>query len=323
MLLLCCVIDLRESYSKGCSDEGECSDNRTTLIWFTFAVLGILFALFRSNAWYAFIVWTPFLLITFKKDIKRATCAALIVLVSVFIIKGPVMRNAGVAQPDMVESLAVPVQQTARMLVDDRHLEPKDQELIDKVIDTTYIKELYAPDFADNIKELVRAGHPEEIENNKSEYFRMYLRMNASNPGESIKAWYDLNGGYINPDVSYRVGDMDGIMGNEFGLFWDPKIGGKIVVKLREIGMKLGDFVPLYGLLWSIGTYTWLLVIATGICIYKRQGILCKLLLLMQVGTLVIAAPMVDFRYGYSIVMTMPLWLLYYLGKETEYGTAD
>ncbi len=323
MLLLCCVIDLRESYSKGSSDEGECSDNRTTLMWFTFAVLGILFALFRSNAWYAFIVWTPFLLITFKKDIKRAACAALIVLVSVVIIKGPVMRNAGVAQPDMVESLAVPVQQAARMLVDDKNLEPKDQELIDKVIDTTYIKELYAPDFADNIKELVRAGHPEEIENNKSEYFRMYLRMNASNPGESIKAWYDLNGGYINPDVSYRVGDMDGIMGNEFGLFWDPIIGGKIVVKLREIGMKLGDFVPLYGLLWSIGTYTWLLVIATGICIYKRQGILCKLLLLMQVGTLVIAAPMVDFRYGYSIVMTMPLWLLYYLGKETEYGTAD
>ena len=316
MLLLCCVIDLRENCLKEIS-------LKTTLMWVTFSILGILFALFRSNAWYAFVLWTPFMLIAFRKDIKRAASAALIVILAVIIIKGPVMKNTGVAQPDLVESLSVPVQQTARMLVDDRNIEPEYQELIDKVIDTTYIKELYAPDFTDNIKELVRAGHPEEIENNKHDYFSMWLKLNLSDPAEAIKAWYDLNGGYINPDLSYRVGDMDGIMGNEFGLYWDPKIGGKIIVKLREIGIKLGDFVPLYGLLWSIGTYTWLLIIAIGICIYQKKNILCKILLLMQIGTLLIAAPMVDFRYGYSIVMTMPLWLLYYLGKETEYGTAD
>ena len=196
-------------------------------------------------------------------------------------------------------------------------------ELINKVIDTTYIKELYAPDFADNIKELVRAGHPEEIENNKSEYFKMYLRMNAGNPAEALKAWYDLDGGYINPNTSYTVGDMDGIMGNDFGLFWDPKIGGRFVVKAKEISLKLGDFVPLYGLLWSIGTYTWILVISIGICIFRKRHILCKMLLLLQIGTLIIAAPVVDFRYGYSIVMTMPLWLLYYWGIETEYGSTN
>lgn len=318
MLLLCCVIDLRNYYESNLQ-----SNTCMNALWASFTILGIMFALFRSNAWYAFLVWTPFMVIALRKDILRAICASLIVIISVLVVKGPVMNRAGVAQPDLVESLAVPIQQTARFLVDDVFIEDSDMKLINKVIDTTYIKELYAPDFADNIKELVRAGHPEEIENNKSEYFKMYLRMNAGNPAVALKAWYDLDGGYINPNTSYTVGDMDGIMGNDFGLFWDPKIGGRFVVKAKEISLKLGDFVPLYGLLWSIGTYTWILVISIGICIFRKRYILCKMLLLLQIGTLIIAAPVVDFRYGYSIVMTMPLWLLYYWGIETEYGSTN
>ena len=51
------------------------------------------------------------------------------------------------------------------------------------------------------------------------------------------------------------------------------------------------------------------MVIALGICLGKRKPVLCKILLLLQVGTLLIAAPVVDFRYGYSLVMTMPLWI--------------
>ncbi|WP_155828103.1 DUF6020 family protein [Butyrivibrio sp. VCB2006] len=311
MLLLCCVIDLRQR------------QELSIRLWVHFVILSILFSLFRSNAWYAFLAWVPFLLIAVRKNIKRAVCSVAIIILVVVALKGPVMTSAGVAQPDLVESLSVPVQQIARMMVDDRKLDEEDLKLIEEVIDTTYIRELYAADFADNIKELVRAGHPEKIEENKFEYFKLWFRINAENPGTSVRAWYDLNGGYINPDVSIKVGEIDGIMNNEFGLFWDPKIGGKLVVKGKEIALKLGDFVPLYGMLWSIGTYTWLLIIATGVCIYKKRPILGKVLLLFQVGTLLIAAPVVDFRYGYGIVMTMPLWLLYNWGKETEYATAD
>ena len=48
---------------------------------------------------------------------------------------------------------------------------------------------------------------------------------------------------------------------NSYGLEWMPIIGGKFVVKGKEVLIKLGSFVPLYGMLWSIGAYAWLLVI--------------------------------------------------------------
>ena len=62
-------------------------------------------------------------------------------------------------------------------------------------------------------------------------------------------------------------------------------------------------------MLWSIGTYTWLLCIVTIVCLLRKRPVLCKLLLIMQILTLLIAAPVVDFRYGYAVVMTMPLWI--------------
>lgn len=300
MLLMCLVIDMRKE-----------DRSVSFLQWTGFVLLSILFALLRSNAWIAYILWIPFLLIAFRKDIAKAGASVAIVVLTVVIIKGPVMSAFGVGQPDFVESLSVPAQQIARVLVDEEEIDDKEKLLIENVIDTTYIKELYAPDFADNMKELMRAGNPAEIEQNKKSYFVLWLHLCLKHPGTVTRAWYDLVGGYIYPDVNIRVADMDGIMNNDYNLYWNPLIGGRAIVKAKEIAIKLGNFIPVYGMLWSIGAFTWLLVISTIISLVKREHVLCKILLLLLVLTLLIAAPVVDFRYGYAIVMTLPLWAFY------------
>ena len=71
----------------------------------------------------------------------------------------------------------------------------------------------------------------------------------------------------------------------------------------------MGSFVPLYAMIWSIGAYTWLLVITIIISIRNHRECLNEILLLILMATLLIAAPVVDFRYGYEIVMTMPMWI--------------
>ncbi len=309
MLLICLVLDMREK------------EEDSPLTWVVSVVISIIFALMRSNAWYAFIVWIPFLLFAFRKNMVKALISAALVVLAVVVVKGPLMSSAGVIQPDFVESLSVPLQQVARCLVDEEELTEGERELIERVIDTTYIKELYAPDFADNLKELARAGHPEEIENNKAQYLKLWAGIVLRHPVTAIKAWYDLEGGYIYPDVYVRAGDIDGVMGNDYGIFWNPLIGGPLVVKAKEILIKMGDFVPLYGMFFSIGAYSWLLILAMAVCLRKRKPLLCKILLLLQVGTLLIAAPVVDFRYGYSMVMTMPLWV--YVGVISNYKYRD
>ena len=277
-----------------------------------FAGLAVLMSIFRSNGWYAFLICAPFFIYGFRKSMVKAVLAVAAAVIVSVIIKGPVMNAAGIIQPDFTESLSLPIQQIARVLVQDERLDDKDLELIDAVIDRTYIHELYAPDFADNIKELVRAGHPEVIEANKGEYFWLWLRVGLRHPVHYIRAWFDLEGGYVYPDVSYDVGNIDGIMPNDYGLIPTPRIGGKVVIKGKEILIKLGSFVPIYGMLWCAGAYTWLVICALVLMIKEKKTMGGKLsvFIILQaalVFTLLIAAPVVDFRYEYSVVMLMPL----------------
>ncbi|WP_026498330.1 DUF6020 family protein [Butyrivibrio sp. WCD2001] len=277
-----------------------------------FAVLSVLMSVFRSNGWYAFLVCAPFFIYGFRKNMRQALVSVIAAVVIALLIKGPVMNAVGIVQPDFTESLSLPLQQVARVLVEDEELSSGDRELVEAVIDTTYIHELYAPDFADNIKELVRAGHPEVIENNKGAYLGLWMRLGLAHPVHYIRAWFDLEGGYVYPDVSYDVGNIDGIMGNSYGLVPTPLIGGKAVVKGKEILIKLGSFVPLYGMLWCAGAYTWLVVFVLFMMLWKKKTMGGKLSVFVMlqaalVLTLLIAAPVVDFRYEYCVVMLMPL----------------
>jgi hypothetical protein len=276
------------------------------------SILAVLMALFRSNGWYAFLLCVPFMLWMFRGEMAKVLASIAAAIIVVVVIKGPVMNAAVIIQPDFTESLSLPIQQVARVLVEDRELTAEDKELIDAVIDTTYIHELYAADFADNMKELVRAGHPDVIENNKGIYLGLWMRLGLKYPLDYVRAWFDLEGGYVYPDIPYDVGNIDGIMGNNYGLVPTPLIGGKAVVKGKEILIKLGSFVPLYGMLWCAGAYTWLVIFTLFVMLGRGSNKKLLLPIILQAAlifTLLIAAPVVDFRYEYGITMLMPLTL--------------
>ena len=235
-----------------------------------YSALGVLFSLFRSNGWIAFIVFTPFFIFAFRKDMIKAVASSLICIVVVLTVKGPVFDRLSVTGPDFVESLSLPLQQVARVIVDEGNLDENDLNMIDHVIDRTYIKQLYVPGYADNIKELVRAGNPQALEEDKAGYLKLWLRLFFKNPVEYIKAFYDLEGGYFYPDVAYTVADVDGIMGNDMGLYSVPVIGGKFI-KIKEILLKLSDFMPVYGWFFSIGMYTAALIIGFFVALRKKR----------------------------------------------------
>jgi hypothetical protein len=65
--------------------------------------------------------------------------------------------------------------------------------------------------------------------------------------------------------------------------------------------------MPLYGMLFSIGAYCWGLLAALILAVRKRRNVLPHILMFMLVLTLLIAAPVVDFRYGYAYVLAFPL----------------
>lgn len=277
-----------------------------------YIISGLMLCLFRSNGWYAFVVCLPFLLIYFRKKAKVMFPALLGIFVAAIIIKYPVMNVFSVTQPDTIESLSIPAQQIAAVICNDRDLKAEELELIENVVDLTYIKELYNPYFADNIKELVRAGNQPYLEEHKGEFLKLWISLFLRYPGDYLTAYIHQTYGYWYPDSFYPVADAEGVSATSLGVSHTPLIGGPFVVKGKEIAIKLGSMLPLYGTLWSMGIACWALLFCIGNALVRREGF--KLILYLPsfalLLTVLIATPVAtEFRYVYFLIFSLPFYL--------------
>ncbi len=279
----------------------------------TFTLSGLMLCLFRSNGWYGFLFALPFLLIYYRKKARKLyPCLAVIVLTAA-VIKYPLMNAAHVIQPDFIESCSIPAQQIAAVICNDREIASGDLDLIEHVVDLTYIKDLYNPTYADNIKELVRAGDQSYLTSHKSEFLRLYLRLFAAYPGDYIKAYVDQTYGYWYPDSFYLVAEAEGVSATQFGVSHTPLIGGPLVVKGKEIAIKMGSMVPIYSLLWSMGVIFWAMLFSISNAFVRKEK--AKLVYYLPgfalYLTVMIATPVAtEFRYVYFMVFSLPFYLM-------------
>lgn len=274
---------------------------------------GMMICLFRSNGWYAFLVAVPFLLFFFRKQKRQVYPCLLVTLLLCVLIKYPVMNHFQVTQPDLIESLCIPTQQIAAVLCNDRELTAEERGLIENVIDLTYIKELYNPTFADNMKELVRAGDQEYLASHKKEFFKLWVSLGLRYPGDYLDAYIQQTYGYWYPDSFYLVAEAEGVSATELGVSTRHLIGGPLVVKGKELAIKLGSIVPIYGTLWSMGVACWVLLFSMGTVLVRRETrkLLCYLPSVLLLFTVLIATPVAtEFRYVYFMVYSMPFYLM-------------
>lgn len=277
-------------------------------------------ALYRNNGLYAFFLMIPFMCIWGLKALRKRKNMLItwgLALITIIVIRYPVMSVCSVVQPDFVESLSIPIQLFCRVLVEDRDLGAEDTQIVDKIIDTTYIHELYAYDFADNMKELFKAGHPDYLQEHIWEYAGLWIRTGLKYPGLYIDEYKNMTYGYWYPDNpkgenNYVVAENDGVCDNALGIQRKWLIYGlpaNLWLKTREIGIKLSDMLPGYGILYCMGSTFFLLCISIGIILSgKKRGIVMPLLLvLFGVCTVLIATPVAaDFRYSYFMTMMIP-----------------
>ncbi len=289
-----------------------------------FVLLGTAFCLFRSNGWYAFIMFSVLFLLIFLKDRKKVLIRLIPVFALVLIIKGPVMNHFGIRQPDIAESLHVPEQQIAAVIANDRYLTDEETALLYDVCDISYAKEFYVPWFADNIKELVRAGHPEVISEHKFTYLKLWAKIGLRYPIDYINAWVGLTENVIFPEGDYDVAVIEGVMENSLGITQSSVIGGHALLKIREILIKLGSFIPLYGFLWSMGSYTWIFTMALFVIFAQKKDnkrIVILLPALTIIITLLLAIPSAKmFRYAFSYAALLPFVFCAFrtISKEKE-----
>ena len=276
-------------------------------------ISGLVMCLFRSNGWYAYFLCLPFLLLYFRRKAKTVFPVLIGVFAVAVIVKYPVMNSLSVIQPDLIESLSVPTQQITAVICNDRPLTQEQLTLIENVVDLTYIKELYNPYYADNIKELVRAGHQDYLVAHKGEFLKLWIQLGLAYPGDYLEAYIHQTYGYWYPDSFYLVAEAEGVSATSLGVSHTPLIGGPLVVKGKEIAIKLGGMLPLYGTLWSMGVALWVLIFCIGNSFIRREK--RKLILYLPTValflTVMLATPVAtEFRYVYFLVFGLPFYLI-------------
>ncbi|WP_026506868.1 DUF6020 family protein [Butyrivibrio sp. MC2013] len=293
--------------------------------------------LFRSNGRFAMIAMLPVLLIwgiiklrkgkAVRKTIGLLMAAWGLALILVLPVRYYFIPNAngeGVETPgpDIVENLAIPLQLFARVIYDGKELTAETRQLAESMMDISLIDRLYVPGFADNIKELVRAGHPEVLTDRRSQCIHAFIETGLTYPFEYIKAYRDMTCGYWFPDNpeddnGYTVAYGEGICDNPLGLgqkWLIYGLPGKLLIKVKEIALKLGDLMPIYSHFFCMGTAFYLLLLSFAACLRRKESrdhALIALLPLFIMGTVMIATPVSnDFRYSYFLTDLIPMLLL-------------
>ncbi len=298
----------------------DCEQNKTKFFineYFTlilpYIISGILLCLLRTNGWYVFLLTLPLILFIYRKKLIVIIPVNLLILFIVLFIKYPFMNVYEIKQADFVESLSIPVQQIARVIANNETISDTEIEYIEKIMDTSKVPQLYQPDVSDNIKNLIRQTGSKYLEENKSDFFKIWLSIGLQHPKTYFDAYVAQTNGYWFPDISYEVGLAEGIYPNEFGLSWQPILRGNIVIKIKEIIFKLPDLIPLYGGFWSMGLIFWAILISIAICFssHKAVNALVAFPAIALILTLCIATPVAtEFRYAYALFYGLPLFLL-------------
>lgn len=278
-----------------------------------FFLSGIAICLFRSNGWYAFLLSLPFLLFGFRHKAKSIYPPLFAALLLAVVIRYPVMRACQVEPPDFIESVCIPMQQITAVICNDRYLTEEERSLIEQVVDLTYIHELYNPTFADNIKELVRAGNQDYLVEHKKEFLKLWVTLGLRYPGDYLTAYVDQTYGYWYPDSFYLVAEAEGVSATDLGVSHRPLIGGPLVIKGKEIAIKLGSMVPIYGVLWSMGVACWIMIFGISVVVIRKEyhKLICYLPSVALLLTVLAATPVAtEFRYVYFMVLSLPFYLI-------------
>ncbi len=283
-----------------------------------FLLSGFLVCLLRSNGLYVFLAALPFLLWTFRRQWRICLPCAALILSAVFLVKGPVFRFLKVEQPAFSESLSIPAQQIARVVYEGRKLDPEQIDLLEQTVDYASIADYYQPWLSDPVKALIQYGNPEYLENHKGEYLKLWVQLGLQYPADYWNAFVDQTKGYWFPADPILLAS-EGISPNELGLSAQPILKGPVVWKTAEILSKLYTIFPLYGLLYSIGAFTWAAVFLFSNCLLNgnRKRWLLFVPFFALILTLCAATPVAsDMRYAYPLVLAMPL--LIYAGVEVK-----
>lgn len=290
--------------------------------WISYCLIGALTGLFRNNAIYAIILYTPVVLIVFKKYWKKLTVLLIAPIVLYYFVNNVVYSSLGIAEGDPREMLSVPIQQISSVANKyDKDLPEKTKEEINKYV--SYDKALteYNPRFADPMKSTFQSSYAAA---NKKAFVHLWLELLLKYPNDYISSaltlnlpyWYfDANTNDEYSKSTYIETHMADItyyrVERQSKLPW-------LLEKLKKVAnYKYFEEVPILSLIFSVAMPVWIILSTGVVLLYKKQYKQIIILLPMLFLWLTyIAGPISIFRYVFPLFCLYPLLLSLMINGE-------
>ena len=275
-----------------------------------FALGALGMALMRTNGWVALLIAALLLAIVLKKQHPRLIVTLLAVLVVTWVMLSPLLKVLHVPGTDPVEAFAVPMQQIARVVANDRPLTENQQQLLSQAFRMDKLGALYDPQTVDPIKfETFRYDQTDFIRQNGRDYLKLYLELGARYPGDYLKAWIDETRGYWNGGYFFWIYTLES-GDNTLGIV--PVAGTNLIARLYAAWFRFAEKPAALQPLHSIGLRVWILVACSLVCCLqkRKQWLIAVPALVLTVGLWLGTPVYAEFRYAYPMVLCTPLVLL-------------
>lgn len=280
-----------------------------------FALLIVLCCLFRNNAVYALLLFSPFLIVTLRRHWTRVLSCLAAACIAYLMISGPIYSLLGVGGGSAKEALCVPMQQIATVAVKEADsLSQEDKDRISRYMNFDEIADKYNPRFADFIKGLFNNNAFLE---NKGDFIGLWLNLLARYPGRYIDAFLDLHLPYWYPDSnavdehSQRDYIETYILSNDRYMFErQSKIPWLYDWYESAASFELFEGVPVISNLFSLSLPLWAMLLTMFVLFLKKKR---KLVLTLLPSLLILltfmAGPVSNYRYIFPIFVLYPFFL--------------
>ncbi|MCM1541836.1 MAG: DUF6020 family protein [Blautia sp.] len=280
---------------------------------------GLGMCLFRSNGFVALLIALAGFFILFRGKYRRLSIGFLLMIVVAFLGKHPLLAALHVSQPDTIESLSIPAQQVARVVVACNDLTEEQRELLGGVLEVDRIPEAYVSFFFDPLKNLIRGeGNQAFLTEHKGKFLKLYVELGISHPVQYIEAWIDETRGFWNGGYSNWKW-FKGVLDNDLGI--QESVNSEGALELLEQYLELYETSNTLVIFLCIGVYVWIVAILLYLGLIRRDRVSVFLTLptLAVVLTLLVATPVFsEFRYAYTVFCTIPFLLLAPFAERPE-----
>lgn len=267
----------------------------------------ILMALLRNNGIYIVILTSLCLLVIYRKNVKKVAVASVVSVALIYLITGPVYMAVFSAENLFVESVGIPLQQMARVVIEGGEIGQEEQEFLDNLMPLEKYPEYYNPFLVDPIK-WAPEFQTEYLNSHKGEFFSTWFSLLKSNFGIYVEQYLMGTYGFwhIGGDLPYEFVKTD-IVGNDWGIYQNQFFENHLGYFVQEELAEKYDFLP-------SGLFVWILLYDIVLTWAKRKS-LYILPLAGMIGnwlTLMVATPTAfGVRYIYILVIGLPLLLAY------------